>query len=155
LWHNWPVGAPGFALKARAVLIQATGGQVVRCKSGKGSGSFAGASGATMSLTLLGCEATGPTSGRCASEGASDGEIRSEPLSATLGYLSHPKPQLVGVRISGPGEGPVARFVCGGHAISVSGAALGSFSPLDAMTKKMTFTFSQGGGVPQYERFEE
>jgi hypothetical protein len=126
----------------------------ISCTSFKDSGKFTTpTTGADIVAEFKGCEYIGL---KCQS-GAQAGEIATNPLSGTVGYLAGKGTMTptVGASLKPESGEYLAVFHCQSEYFWVKGAVIGEVSPVNQFTKKATFTFKQTGiGIQQWEKFE-
>jgi hypothetical protein len=69
---------------------------------------------------------------KCESTGAKEGEVKTEPLTAELGYVNKAKGE-VGLK-EGPSKGELlTRFKCGENTIEIRGSVIGSITPINKL----------------------
>jgi hypothetical protein len=133
-------------------------GGIVECGASKDEGyvssSFTGQE--KVKVTFTKCKSE---SKACNSPGAKSGEIKTNPLSGTLGYISKSGP-VVGVSLTGEAGHPSAEFECGTGAgalkIVTTGAVIGEITgDTNKISKEATDSFSvTGGGQQSVTSFE-
>jgi hypothetical protein len=93
---------------------------------------------------------------KCHSEGAKEGEVKTEPITLALGWISKAKGE-VGLE-ERPSTGHLlARFHCGKQEITVSGAVIGSLTPINkkvSSTEHFTDEVAVAKGKQAIVRFE-
>lgn len=112
-------------LSSRSVSFSAgtfSFGQVIKCASVSGTGTLATASEIDgVALTFAGC--THPEYGSCSNTGTA-GQVQSQPLAVWLAWQpSGPKKAPVFALLPAALNGALAHFECGGHGITLTGAA--------------------------------
>jgi hypothetical protein len=139
-------------VKPHKVVLETTGKVQLLCTNLSGSGTYfntAVVSGAT--LTLTGCEWKGS---KCASAGASEGEIRTRSLTGALGWREKAG-NLVGLALAPEAEeGPVLEATCGTASLKVTGSVIGAITPINNMTGAFTLKFKESKGVQAIGKFE-
>ncbi len=118
------------------------------------AGQYTGAQTATMSLDLTGCEAPGVFGGKCQSEGAAAGEIRSGQLDGRLGMIRGGKDPVVGWDVEGTAGHDLMSFKCGGTEIVVTGSAIAPVMRVDHMAPTFMLRFRAKGGEQDPDKFE-
>ena len=139
-WSPWPVLKTHFTTGTGGGAETPAGARF-NCGDSTLSGEFTGPKTASVTIVLGHCSAANNNTlkGTCQSEGASDGEIRFNPLRGELGYVSREiqegKPVVaIGLRLTPATGTTLASFECGGTAISLAGTVMGSVGPADEMT---------------------
>ncbi len=139
--------------KAATLYTPAVGGEV-KCGTSKDEGfinaSFTGQE--KVKVVFGKCTSLGKN---CSSPGAKKGEIKTNPLSGTLGYISKTGPK-VGVSLTGEGGKPSAEFNCEGLEIVTTGSVIGEITgDVNKFNKESTDTFVvNGSGVQIPTKFE-
>jgi hypothetical protein len=140
---------------AAVLHTPAVGGEVT-CKASKDEGFNTLNGQEKVKVTFTGCASLGKT---CNSVGAKSGEIKTNPLSGTLGYISAAGPK-VGVSLTGEAGKPSAEFACGTGAgslnIVTTGAVIGEVTGnINKISKESTDAFTvTGGGLQTVTSFE-
>jgi hypothetical protein len=137
---------------AATLYTPAVGGEV-KCATSKDEGfvnaSFTGQE--KVKVTFGKCVSLGKN---CSSSGAKKGEIKTNPLSGTLGYISATGPS-VGVSLTGEGGKPSAEFNCEGLEIVTTGSVIGPVTgDINTFSKESTDTFKTASGVQVPTKFE-
>jgi hypothetical protein len=141
---------------AAAVLHTPAVGGEVTCKGSKDEGKNTLTGQKEVKVTFTGCASLGKT---CNSAGAKSGEIKTNPLAGTLGYISATGPK-VGVSLTGEAGKPSAEFACGTGAgslnIVTTGAVIGEITgDINKISKEATDAFTvTGGGLQTVTSFE-
>lgn len=135
--------------------LEANGIGGIACTSFSDSGKFTSTTTAGDVVAVFkGCEYIGL---KCASTGAKAGEIKTNPLTGTVGYLAGkgtPTPT-VGASLTAESGPYLAVFKCQNEYFWVTGAVIGEVSPVNKFTKEATFTFKQAGiGKQEWTKFE-
>jgi hypothetical protein len=117
-----------------------TGGSpagVVTCKSGKSAGNVTGPKTETVQVEFKTCTSEGK---KCTStNGAKSGTIKTEPLSATIGYIEGG----VGADVEAASHKLSAEFTCEGLAIKTIGSVIGVVTGnINKISKESTQTFA-------------
>lgn len=120
-----------FQAKSGVVHVETVNKTKAVCKAGTNDGEATGPKTGTTMLRLTGCEALGLV---CTTEGAAPGEIVSNPLSTTLGYIDQVKRE-VGLSTESVSGGPISEFQCGGFSIKETGSVIGKITPVDKKVK--------------------
>jgi hypothetical protein len=93
---------------------------------------------------------------KCKSPGAKEGEVKTAPLTATLGFINKAKNE-VGLEVK-PSEGEVfAKFTCGEVTVEIKGAVIGSIGPVNKLVElgsHFTTEFAQKEGKQAIKKFE-
>jgi hypothetical protein len=142
---------------AGAVLHTPAVGGEVTCKGSKDEGFNTLTGQDKVKVTFTGCVSLAKP---CNSPGAKKGEIKTNPLSGTLGYISATGPK-VGVSLTGEGGLPSAEFACGTGAgslnIVTTGAVIGEITgDVNHINKEATDSFTvTGEGFQSVTSFED
>jgi hypothetical protein len=95
-----------------------------------------------ITMTFTECKRTKPLPAvACKSAGKAAGEIVTQELGFTLGYLSAAN-KAVGVSAKSVAGKGFAHFECGGASFVISGRAVGSIEPTNVATKELAISFS-------------
>jgi hypothetical protein len=141
-----------FKASSKAMALETIGKFRVTCIAGRSKGEVTGQATAVLTITFTGCTSgEGPSGGSC--QNASSGEIVTEPLFGTLGYLNR-KHTAVGLDLSNPTTGPsgggLMRFVCGEDtSVDVGGSVIGRVTPINTVVETgahMKLNFAQKEG---------
>jgi hypothetical protein len=141
-----------FKAVSRGMTLETIGGFKVTCTADTSNGEVTGPSTAALTITFTGCaRGEGPDGGSC--QNASGGEIITEPLFGTLGYLNR-KHTAVGLDLSNPSASPTGgaliKFFCGEDtSVEVVGSLIGRVAPINKVVEPgghMTLKFAQKGG---------
>jgi hypothetical protein len=137
-----------------ATLHTPTVGGEVKCSTSKDEGlvnaSFTGQE--KVKVIFGKCISLGKN---CSSAGAKKGEIKTNALEGTLGYISK-SPLKVGVSLKGEGGADSADFNCEGLVIETKGAVIGEITgDVNAFSKESTDIFTVNGeGFQTVKNFE-
>jgi hypothetical protein len=141
-----------FQSTSKAMTLETVGKFRVTCTAGKNSGEVTGPAAAVLRIAFTGCTSgEGPSGGSC--QNAAGGEIVTEQLFGTLGYLNR-KHTAVGLDLSNPTASPTGgaliRFSCGEDtSVEVSGSLIGKITPINKVVQPgghMTLKFAQKAG---------
>jgi hypothetical protein len=135
-----------FASTSKAMTVETVGGLKVRCKADTNKGEITGPATAAMTISFTACTIPGA---RCQSPNGLPGEIVTQPLLGTLGYITR-APKEVGLDLSEPTGGPMIVFFCGEDLlVEVFGSVVGKITPLNktiAVGSHIKLKFAQAGG---------
>jgi hypothetical protein len=113
---------------SKAMTLETIGGLKVKCKADTNKGEVTGPATAAMTIGFTGCTIPGA---RCQSPNGLPGEIVTQPLLGTLGYVTR-APKVVGLDLSEPTGGPLIVFSCGEDLrVEVFGSLIGRLTPLN------------------------
>jgi hypothetical protein len=141
-----------FKAASKAMTLETVGKFKVTCTADTSSGEVTGPATAVLRITFTGCSSgEGPSFGSC--QNASGGEIVTEQLFGTLGYLNR-KHTAVGLDLSNPTASPTGgaliRFFCGEDTgLEVAGSLIGRIMPINKVVEPsghMTLKFAQKAG---------
>jgi hypothetical protein len=141
-----------FHSTSRAMTLETVGKFRVTCTAGTNKGEVTGPATAALTITLTGCTSgEGPSGGSC--QNASGGEIVTERLFGTLGYLNR-RHTAVGLDLSNPTASPTGgaliRFSCGEDtSVEVVGSLIGRITPINEVVEPgghITLKFAQKAG---------
>jgi len=131
---------------SKAMTLETVGGLKVRCKADTNKGEVTGPATALLRITFTGCTNAGS---RCQGPNGLPGEIVTELLLGTLGYVSR-RPKVVGLDLSNPTGGALAVFFCGEDLrMEVFGSLIGRVTPLNKVVAPgahVTLSFAQKTG---------
>jgi hypothetical protein len=138
-----------FNSKSGATLLETVGGTKVKCKSDVNVGEITGANSGFVQVFFKGCETH---KFPCASPGAASGEIKTLPLTTTLGYISR-VPKVVGLDLANPAGAIVTEFQCVNILAVIRGSVIGRITPVNKAVKPgghfvVKFTQSKGAQNP-------
>ncbi len=141
----------GFTLAATTASIETVAKRTISCAAVSGQGSYTGPRESTWQLSLSGCELS---SQKCASPGASAGEVRSAALSGTLVWEQR-STKHVAVLLSPEAPGAaLMQMQCGSSAVEVKGSVLvpiKSGSMASSQTLKLAIA---GRGIQEPSEYE-
>jgi hypothetical protein len=113
---------------SKAMTLETVGGLKMKCKADTNRGEVTGPATATMTISFTGCTIPGA---RCQSPNGLPGEIATQRLLGTLGYVTR-APKVVGLDLSEPTGGPLIVFFCGEDLrVEVFGSVIGRLTPLN------------------------
>ena len=138
-----------FSSKSGVVVVETASGLRATCTSGTNIGEVTGPKTATLTLRLTGCEAY---NFKCNSPGAAPGEIVSNQLSSTLGYINKRKKQ-VGADLQSA-SGTTTEFECGPAHVVVTGSIIGRITPINKKVTAFILEFTQAHGKQKPSKFE-
>jgi len=142
-----------FKVKSGAFIVETVNRVKASCKAGTNAGEMTGPQTGRATLKLTGCEVSGF---KCSSAGAAPGEIVSNLLSATLGYINKAKKE-VGISLESATGGTVAEFTCGSVRVTETGSVIGKVTPINKKVKAgkpFTLKFTQTRGKQKPTKFE-
>jgi hypothetical protein len=137
---------------SKGMTLETIGRFKVTCTADTSTGEVTGPATAALRITFTGCASgEGPGGGSC--QNASGGEIVTEPLFGTLGYVNR-KHTAVGLDLSNPSASPTGgaliRFFCGEDtSVEVTGSLIGRIAPINKAVEPgghMTLKFAQKEG---------
>ncbi len=135
--------------------IPANGGEFT-CKASTEEGHYTVTGQEKVKITITGCEILGKT---CQTAGAKLGEVKTNSLSGSLGYISAVGPK-IGIALAGEEGTPWAVFECGSGAgtlhFVVTSAVIGELTgDVNHFGKEVTKAYTvTGGGFQTVARFE-
>ena len=141
-----------FHSTSKAMTLETVGKFKVTCTAGTNEGEVTAPATVVLTMTFTGCgSGEGPSGGSC--QNASGGEIVTERLFGTLGYLNRQHTG-VGLDLSNPAASPTGgaliRFFCGEDtSVEVSGSLIGKITPINTVVEPgahMTLKFAQKEG---------
>lgn len=125
-----PVPVP-FTAKSGVTTLETVKGAKVTCKADTAAGEVTGPKTGTIKVTFTGCEFV--TLGlACNTVGVPPGEIITNTLVMTLGYISEPKKE-DGIDLSIPTGAPLMEFTCGPVKAVVQGSVIGKVTPVNKL----------------------
>jgi hypothetical protein len=126
----------------------------IKCAADTDTGEYTGAKTDLEIIVFTGCKATsliGLKGLTC--ENGAPGEITTQVLTSTLGFIKQPATTSVGVSLEGPG-GLFAEFRCGPLFVVISGSVIAPITPISKMTLKFKEKFKAAHGIQAPEHFE-
>ena len=123
-----------FTSTSGAMTLQTVGKVKVTCAADTNKGEVLAPGSATVRISFTGCTTTAVAGVQCQSPNGLPGEIITEQLNGTLGYVSK-APIEVGLDLSNPTGGPMAVFFCGALRGEVFGSVIGKITPLNKVVK--------------------
>ncbi len=141
--------------------LETKAGMLVECVADTNEGEVTGPNTALVKVRYTGCElvlATGKIP--CMTPGAAPEEIVTFPLVGTLGYITHtPTKTQVGLDLSDPAAGLIAKFVCRETTVEVVGSVIGKITPINKFVKPapaghFTLKFNGKKGKQKPAKFE-
>jgi hypothetical protein len=156
-WEPGPGPKPGFTSTTELTELETVGKAKLTCGAGSATGQFTGPKTDRVTITFTACEYGAPGGVSCKTPGASAGEVVTNTLEGTLGYISGGgtmKPT-VGMRLAPVSGTQFASLECSGTTVTLAGSAIGTIT---AEINKMTLTshlkFKQTKGIQSPEAFE-
>jgi hypothetical protein len=138
-----------FKSKGGKALIE-TAGVKLTCTALTDVGEILGAKTGKVVVRLTGCSGD---SFPCTTPGAAEGEMVTNELATTLGYINQAKRE-VGIALAAASSTPFEEFECAGLKIVVEGGVIGKLTPINKQVKptshfKLTFTQKHGVQTPR------
>ncbi len=158
-WEPGPPPKSKFTTKnkpATAINLTTTGKQEIVCTEQSGTGDYTGTKTVgSVVMTFAGCEMEGS---KCASAGAEEGDLTTNPLEGTLGVektsSEGPTKNKIALDLFPAGDtGPVMEFTCGLTAVIVRGSVLAPVKS-NSMLLSMTVKYVAKTGKQKPEKFE-
>jgi hypothetical protein len=119
-----------FTSGSHAMTFETVSKFTVSCVAGTNNGEVTGPATAVVTMTFTGCVGEGGV-GSC--QNHSTGEIVTERLAGTLGYLNR-KHTAVGLDLSNPTGGAIMRFFCGEDlSVEVIDSVIGRITPINTL----------------------
>jgi hypothetical protein len=145
-------GSGAFTITSGAGELETSGKLRVTCTGDNGTGQLGKnqATTAELTVTFTGCEIGGL---KCKSAGLANGNIQTVKLAATLGRI---KAGEAGILIKPKtGTAFLVPVLCGGEVeFTATGSVIGTLTPVDTQTNKLTAKFTQVGGLQTIKKFE-
>jgi hypothetical protein len=144
-----------FTSTSKTTTLATVGKFKIKCVADTNKGEIISPTALQVRISLTGCVASKPAGVLCQSPNGVPGEIQTELLLGTLGYLNR-VPKEVGLDLSTPTGAPLINFRCGAIAGTVSGSVIGKITPINKPVippKHLTLKFSQMGGKQKYTNF--
>ena len=155
-WHPWPAAKDHFSIKKGATVLSTHGKATIKCLNNTFAGEYTGSQTAVVSMIWGGCEGSSGLGGKCQSEGAEAGEVRSNALEGQLGFIKSGTKPSVGWDLKPVSQAYLATFKCGKLAVSLAGSVIAQSTPVDKMATTFKIGFKGGTeGVQSPERFEK
>jgi hypothetical protein len=144
-----------FTAKSGATTLETVKGAKITCTADTGGGEVSGPKTGTIKLTFTGCELV-TLALPCNTVGVPPGEIITNTLLMTLGYISIEPKKEVGIDLSTATGAPLMEFVCGALKVSVTGSVIGKVLPINKLVKPpahFTLKFTQAAGKQKPTHF--
>jgi hypothetical protein len=151
-WQPWPAVNDDFASDGGAVSFETVHKSTIRCATNTLAGEYRSSQTVVAGITFVGCEAPGALGGKCQSEGAQAGEIRTGSLEGELGVIKAGTKPTIGWDLK-PASGPLATIKCGEFTLSVTGSVIAPIKPVNKMTTVFTLKFKAAKGKQKPEAF--
>lgn len=153
-WQPWPLHDNGFSSKGGTAKLETPEGVAVSCRESSFTGEYAGRQLGRAPLALTGCEASGRSlvfeggiSGACQSEGAPAAEIKTGPLSATIGVIKAGKKPSIGWDLKPVSGSDLAVFECSpSYPIHLAGSVIAPVTRVNKMVNSFTLNYSASNG---------
>jgi hypothetical protein len=148
--------ASGVTLKGKAVgnaILETKSGTKVKCTGGSSGGEVtAEKTVSKVKIIFTGCESSGF---KCKTPGAASGELVTEELTGTLGYISKAGKE-VGILFKPTSGTKFIEFECVGGIVKtqVTGSVICPIKPVNTKTTKFTLLCKQTKGVQSPLKFE-
>lgn len=123
-----------FTSTSKTATLQTVSKVKVTCTADTNTGEVTGPSGALVRVRFTGCTSPSVPGALCQSPNGAPGEIVTEMVLGTLGYVNR-GPLEVGLDLSNPTGGPMAVFFCGALKGEVFGSVIGTVTPLNKLVK--------------------
>jgi phospholipase C len=164
--YEWAAGAakPAVKIVGAASTLVTGGGLQISCSAESGTGEYTGPKTELLQIVMTGC--TDASAASCQSAGAGAGEVKTDPLEGTLGFIRNepqlPKPVVLGgLDVTPAGADPnVASFSCGeeggqsARQVVVRGSVIGTVTALDKMSSSRDSAYRAQRARQHPERFE-
>jgi hypothetical protein len=120
-----------FTSASKASTLETVTKVRVKCTASTDSGMVTGPKTVSVRIDFTSCTTTAIAGVLCQSPNGAPGEIQTELLLGTLGYVTAPPATEVGLDLSNPTGGPLAVFFCGTLKGEVFGSVIGKVTPLN------------------------
>jgi hypothetical protein len=153
-WVAGPGPDAGFISTAGTSDLETVGKVTMKCHAGTARGDFTGPKTDVATIKFTGCEYGSPTGVPCRTPGAKEGEVVTNKLEGSLGYISGARTMkpIVGMRLTPASGTQFASVECSGIAVSLSGSAIGTVTgAIDkmAVTTGLKLKASKGKQIPE------
>ena len=150
-WLPWPAVKNQFSVKGGAATLETVARTTVKCHANTYTGEYTAAQTETVAITFTGCEATGGLGGKCQSEAAATGEIKSSLLEGKLGFIKSGTKPSAGWDLKPVSQPDLASFKCGEAKVSLTGSVIAPVTALDKTTAtfKLKYKASKGKQTPE------
>ncbi len=143
-----------FTSKGSKISVETASRIKATCSAATNTGEVTGPNTGTVEIRLTGC---GVSTFKCTSAGAAEGEIVTNTLIATLGYLNAAKKEVGLDNSAPPASGQFAEFSCAGVKVVVTGSVIGKVAPVNKLvkaSKPFKVKFKQSKGKQKQTKFE-
>jgi hypothetical protein len=147
---NGPFPKP-FKSASKATTIETVGKVTITCQAGTNAGEITGPKTDLLKFRFTGCATR---QAPCSNANAA-GEVVTNTLSGTLGYLNKAKRE-VGIDFIFPGAA-IAEFHCGNLHVAIVGSIVGRIFPVDKKVSppsSFILVFVQAGGKQKFTKLE-
>jgi hypothetical protein len=152
-WQPWPASKDGFHSTGGTVTLEAARKATIKCTANTLAGEYNRPQTAVLEITPTGCEANGIGGGKCQSQGASTGEIKTVALDGQLGTIETGAKPTIGWELTPTSGTELAVFTCGSTEVSLEGSVIAPVKTVDKMRAAFTLKFMGKKGVQVPERF--
>ncbi|MBA3809375.1 MAG: hypothetical protein H0X28_13435 [Solirubrobacterales bacterium] len=142
-----------FTTTSGAGTLETAGGTKVKCTSDSTEGGEVTGekTDKVKAVIFKGCESSGF---KCNTSGAAAGEIKTNELESTLGYINKTT-KTVGIDLQPKGGGNFATFECTAFVkVTVKGSIIGTITPINTETTKYKLVFKQTKGKQETQNLE-
>lgn len=149
-FFGWNGSFTGTIAAETELLLESSAGSMT-CKGETSSGTWVVKGATAVTFTLTGCKTI---SGECSTEGATPGEIVTNPLEGLLGFINK-ETNKVGLDLKPETAENLFEANCGATKLVLSGAVIGQVTPVNKMTTSMNLKLKQHSGKQAVEEFDE
>jgi hypothetical protein len=156
-WSPGPGAKAGFTSTTEGSELETVGRVNLKCHAGTARGEFTGPKTDTATITLTGCEYGSPNGISCDTPGSKEGEVVTNKLEGSLGYISGggtSKP-IVGMRLAPASGTQFAAIECSGVNVTLAGSMVATLTAqINRMTLTSTLKFKAAKGRQIPEQLE-
>jgi len=154
-WQPWPAAKNGLSVKGGvAVTLESVHKATIKCTGNSVTGEYTGPQSIAMSIVLTECAGSGLLSGKCETEGAAFGEIRTNPLAGQMGVIKAGLTPTIGWELKPAVGSTLAGVKCGASELALTGSVIGTVTAVDKMATSFAIKFKATAGKQSPEKFE-
>jgi len=154
-WQPWPAAKNGLSVKGGgAATLESIHKATIKCTGNSLTGEYTGPQSLAMSIVLTECVGSGLLSGKCQTEGAAFGEIRTNPLVGQMGVIKAGLTPTIGWELQPAVGSTLAGVKCGASELALTGSVIGTVTAVDKMSTSFAIKFKATTGKQSPERFE-
>jgi hypothetical protein len=146
-------GPGSFKISSGAGELESSGKLKITCTGDTGTGQLGATptKSAELTVTFVGCETLAKP---CTSSGATAGNIQTVKVKGAIGDINKTAKEVGVLLTPASGTAFVVPVKCGSIAFAATGSVVAKLTPTETLTKTLTATFTQSGGLQTVKKFE-